>query len=204
MNVISNFTSKIKKRPKRDYILYSAIIAAGIFLDQITKWLAEKFLAPLYPKSVTVIKNVVKLTYAENKGAAFGSMKDARWIFMLTSTALILVLAAYLYLGFAENKLYEISMSMIVSGGIGNMIDRIFFNGILYQNVGDKVVRDFIDFSDIGFPAIFNGADSFVCVGAGILMLALILDIIKEAKQVKAAKASSENNDDGASDGEES
>ncbi len=203
MNVISSFTSKIKKRPRRDYILYSVIITAGILLDQITKWLAEKFLAPIYPKSVTVIKNIVKLTYAENKGAAFGSMKDARWIFMITSTALIVVLAAYLYLGFAENKLYEVSMAMIVSGGIGNMIDRIFFNGLLHQNIGDKVVRDFIDFSDIGFPAIFNGADSFVCVGAGILMLALILDIIKEAKQAKAAKASSENKDNETSDGED-
>ncbi|MBQ3015813.1 MAG: signal peptidase II [Clostridia bacterium] len=198
-NFISSFLSKVKKKRPRDYILYSAVIAVGLFLDQLTKWLAEKYLAPLYPKSVVIINKVVSLTYAENTGAAFGSMKDARWIFMVTSTILIVVLSAYLYLGFAENKLYEISIAMIISGGIGNMIDRMFFTGVLPQNAGDKVVRDFIDFSDIGFPAIFNGADSFVCVGAGLLILALILDIVKEAKAEKAAKAAASDKD---SDGE--
>ena len=194
MNSIKNLLSKVKKKKARDYILYSAIIAAGLFLDQLTKWLVEKFLAPLYPESVVIIKNVVKLTYAENTGAAFGMMKDSRWIFMVTSTLLILALAAYLYLGFAENKLYEISTAMIISGGIGNMIDRIYFNGILPRNTEVKVVRDFIDFTDIGFPAIFNGADSFVCVGAGLLVLALILDIVKESKAKKAETASSKDN----------
>lgn len=184
MKLLNELKSKIKKRCVFDYCLYSGIIALGIFLDQLTKWLAEKFLFPL-GKSVTVIPHLAKLTYAENRGAAFGSMEDSRWIFMVTSTLLILVLGAYLYLGLAENKLYAVSVAMIISGGIGNMIDRIFFEGLLPKNAGLKVVRDFIDFSDIGFPAIFNGADSFVCVGAGILMLALLLDIIKESKGKK-------------------
>ena len=109
-NFISSFLSKVKKKRPRDYILYSAVIAVGLFLDQLTKWLAEKYLAPLYPKSVVIINKVVSLTYAENTGAAFGSMKDARWIFMVTSTILIVVLSAYLYLGFAENKLSNYHM----------------------------------------------------------------------------------------------
>ena len=184
MKLLNELKSKIKKRSVFDYCLYSGVIALGIFLDQLTKWLAEKFLFPL-GKSVTVIPHLAKLTYAENRGAAFGSMEDSRWIFMVTSTLLILVLGAYLYLGLAENKLYAVSVAMIISGGIGNMIDRIFFEGLLPKNAGLKVVRDFIDFSDIGFPAIFSGADSFVCVGAGILMLALLLDIIKESKGKK-------------------
>lgn len=173
----------IKKRPF-DYILYSGIIVLGIILDQLTKWLAVEFLKPLSPKSVTIIKNVVSLTYQENTGAAFGMMKDSRWIFMITSTVMILFLVCYLYLGFAENKLYEISMAMIVSGGIGNMIDRTALGYVV----------DFIDFSHIGFPGIFNGADSFVCVGAGILTLALILDIVKESKKSKNAKSNQEEN----------
>ena len=183
---MNNLLSKIKKKRARDYILYSAIIAGGIFLDQLTKWLVVKFLAPLHPKSVVIIKNVVKLTYAENTGAAFGMMKDSRWIFMVTSCLLIVGLSAYLYLGFAENKLYEISTAMIISGGIGNMIDRLCIKGVLPQNVSVNIVRDFIDFGDIGFPAIFNGADSFVCVGAGLLVLALIIDIVKEYRAKKS------------------
>ena len=192
MDILNDLKSKIKKKSAKVYIIYSAIIALGIFIDQITKWLAEEFLAPLHPKSVVIIDKIVSLTYAENTGAAFGMMKDSRWIFMVTSTVLIVVLSAYLYLGFAENKLYEISIAMIISGGIGNMIDRLLFTGVLPANTDSKVVRDFIDFTDIGFPAIFNGADSFVCVGAGMLILALVLDIIKEAKAAKE-KAAKEN-----------
>ena len=65
-------------------------------------------------------------------------------------------------------------MAMIISGGIGNMIDRIALGYVV----------DFIDFTLIDF-AVFNGADSFVCVGAGLLILALILDIVKEQKAEK-------------------
>lgn len=163
---------KITKKSARDYILYSAIIAVGIFLDQITKWLSVKFLSVV--DTVPIIKNVIHLTYVENRGAAFGMFKDQRWIFMTTSTVMIVGLLAYLYLGLAENKLYEISIAMIISGGIGNMIDRIAL----------QYVIDFIDFRLINF-AVFNGADSFVCVGAGLLVLALVRDIIKEAKGLK-------------------
>ena len=194
MNLLKEFKSKIKKRSAADYILYSGVIALGIFLDQLTKWLAEKFLFPL-SKSVTVIPHVAKLTYAENRGAAFGSMEESRWIFMITSTILIIGLAAYLYLGFAENRLYAVSVAMIISGGIGNMIDRLFFEGLLPRNDGLKVVRDFIDFSDIGFPAIFNGADSFVCVGAGLLVLAMILEMKEEMRKEELKKAAAQHSE---------
>lgn len=163
---------KITKKSARDYILYSAIIIVGIFLDQITKWLSVKFLSVV--DTVPIIKNVIHLTYVENRGAAFGMFKDQRWIFMTTSTVMIVGLLIYLYLGLAENKLYEISIAMIISGGIGNMIDRIAL----------QYVIDFIDFRLINF-AVFNGADSFVCVGAGLLVLALVRDIVKEAKELK-------------------
>ncbi|MBE6536707.1 MAG: signal peptidase II [Ruminococcaceae bacterium] len=166
---------KIVKKQPRDYILYSVIIAAGIFLDQLTKWLSAKFLSKVV--TVPIIKNVIHLTYVENRGAAFGMFKDHRWVFMITSTVMIVGLLIYLYLGFAENKLYEISIAMIISGGIGNMIDRIAL----------KYVIDFIDFRLINF-AVFNGADSFVCVGAGLLIFALLRDIVKEWKEAKAKK----------------
>ena len=52
-------------------------------------------------------------------------------------------------------------------------------------------VVDFIDFRLINF-AVFNGADSFVCVGAGLVILALILEIVKESKEEKARRAAEE------------
>lgn len=161
--------SIVKRKTAKDYIIYSSIIAIGIILDQLTKWLSVEFLSKV--DTVPIIKSVIHLTYVENRGAAFGMFADNRWVFMISSTVMIIGLSLYLYLGHAENKLYEISIAMIISGGIGNMIDRLALGYVV----------DFIDFRLINF-AVFNGADSFVCVGAGLLMLALILDIINERK----------------------
>ena len=166
---------RFNKKNIADYVLYSAIIIIGIVLDQLTKWLSVEFLTKV--NTVPIIKNVLHLTYVENRGAAFGMFANSRWVFMLSSTVMIIGLLTYLYLGYAENKLYEISCAMIISGGIGNMIDRLLLGYVV----------DFIDFRLINF-AVFNGADSFVCVGAGLLMLALILDIIKERRELKAKK----------------
>ncbi len=162
----------IKKKRTKDYIIYSAIIALGIVLDQLTKILSVLFLKPL--DTLPLIKNVLHLTYVENTGAAFGMLKDQRWIFITVSALTIIGMLLYLYLGHAENMLYAVSVSMVISGGIGNMIDRLALGYVV----------DFIDFRLINF-AVFNGADSFVCVGAGLLILALILDIIKESKAKK-------------------
>lgn len=164
---------KLTKKAPRDYIIYSIIIAVGIILDQITKALAVAYLKAI--ETFPLIEGVLHLTYAENTGMAFGMMKNHRWVFMVTSTILILAMGFYLYAVESESRLYDVAIAMVVSGGIGNMIDRI---GLGY-------VVDFIDFRLINF-AVFNGADSFVCVGAGLLMLALILDLVKEAKAKKA------------------
>lgn len=162
----------IKKLSTKKYVLFSAIILLGIGIDQLTKLLAVKFLEPV--TTVPIIKNVLHLTYVENRGAAFGMLANSRWVFMIISTVAILAMAVYLFSGMSQNLLYEISLSVIISGGIGNMIDRTALGYVI----------DMIDFRLINF-AVFNAADSFVCVGAGLLILALILDIIKEAKTKK-------------------
>ena len=167
---------KLKKMKLREYLLYSAIIAAGIFLDQLTKWLAVKFLSPIDTQPLW--EGVLHLTYVENRGAAFGMLSGQRYVFMIISTVMIIGMAFYLFAGMCENLLYGISVSMIVSGGIGNMIDRI----------AAGYVVDFIDFRLIDF-AVFNGADSFVCVGAGLLVLALILDIVRESSEKRTTNA---------------
>lgn len=175
----------IKKKPK-DYILYSAIILVGIILDQLTKFLVTKYMT-LY-QSIPLIKGFLHLTYTTNDGAAFGMMDGQRWVFIVVSTLAIVAFIAYLYLGHADNMLYAISLSMVISGGIGNMIDRLGFGFYVNPNTGLGEVVDFIDFCGI-WDAIFNGADSFVCVGAGLLILALIIDLKKEYEIEKAKKA---------------
>ena len=166
-----------KKKSIAEYILYSAIIIGGILIDQLTKFLVSEFMH--IGQSIPIIKNFLHLTYTTNDGAAFGMMDGARWLFIAISVIAIIAFAAYLYLGHAESTLYAVAIAMVVSGGIGNMIDRVGLGFYVNPQGGGEVI-DFIDFCGI-WNAIFNGADSFVCVGAGLLILALVLDIKKEA-----------------------
>ena len=177
-----------KKKTPKDYIIYSAIIVVGIFLDQLTKYLTAKFMT--LGQRITLIEGFLRLTYTTNDGMAFGTMDgaDQRWVFMTISTLMIIGFGLYLYLGHAENMLYGISMAMVVSGGIGNMIDRLGFGFYVNPQTGLGEVIDFVDFYGI-WNAVFNGADSFVCVGAGLLILALVKDIIKESREELAKKA---------------
>lgn len=180
-----------KKRAPKDYIIYSAIILVGIILDQLTKYLTATLMT--IGQRITLIEGFLRLTYTTNDGMAFGTMDgaDQRWVFMTISTLMIIGFSLYLYLGHAENMLYGVSMAMVVSGGIGNMIDRLGLGFYVNPETGLGEVIDFIDFYGI-WNAVFNGADSFVCVGAGLLILALVKDIIKETKDEAAKKAAAD------------
>ena len=172
-----------KKKTLADYITYVSILVGGVIIDQLTKWLAVKYLMPI--DTVPLIRfgdvQVLNLTYLENRGAAFGMLKNAPWVFNTISVVAIVVMLAYLFLGHAQSKLSGIAFAMLISGGIGNMIDRATLHYVV----------DFIDFRLINF-AVFNGADSFVCVGAGLLILALILEMKEEAKAEKENKVTDE------------
>jgi len=173
MNLIKDFFKKaFKKKKKRDYIIYSAILILGIVLDQISKLLAVEFLTKI--DTLPIIDGVLHLTYVENPGAAFGMLKDAPWVFNTFSVIAIFLIVLYLYSGNADTTLSAISLSMIASGGIGNMIDRATLHYVV----------DFIDFRLINF-AVFNIADSFVCVGAGLLILSLIIELKNEYSTIK-------------------
>lgn len=168
----------VKKRKPAEYILWAGITVLGVLLDQLTKWLAVEFL--MEKGSVPIIKGVLHLTYVENTGAAFGMLKGMPWVFNTVSVIAILAMLAFLFLGHGNGRLQCIALAMIASGGIGNMIDRTALGYVV----------DFIDFCLIDF-AVFNGADSFVCVGAGLLILGLILEIADEARKERAARATS-------------
>ena len=162
-------------------LIWLAIIAVTVFLDQITKYLTILYLKPIDTQPLW--EGVLHLTYVENTGAAFGMMKDSRWIFMITSTVAILGILGYMIYRVYIKKsrmpwMEALSLSFIVGGGIGNMIDRTLLGYVV----------DMIDFRLINF-AVFNVADSFVCVGAGLMVLYLILEMVKESKAEKAKKA---------------
>ncbi len=162
-------------------LIWLMIIAGIIFLDQLSKWLTVINLG--LGETFPLIEGVFHFTYVRNTGAAFSIFNepDERWIFMSISTVAIIALSIYLWKNRKGSKLLCIALSFIVGGGIGNMIDRCIL----------KYVIDMLDFRLINF-AIFNVADSFVCVGVGLFALAVILDEIKEVKKQKAAKLAAE------------
>ena len=163
--------------------IWLVVIVVAVFLDQLTKYLTVLHLKPV--DTVPIIEDVLHLTYVENTGAAFGMMKDARWVFMITSTLAIIGILVYLFWKRPESKLECLSLAFIVGGGIGNMIDRTVLGYVV----------DMIDFRLINF-AVFNVADSFVCVGAGLMILHLILEMVKEAKAEKASLSEGEHEED--------
>jgi len=169
-------------------ILTVAIMILCVVLDQWTKVLAVEKLAEIatYP----LIENVFHFTYVENRGAAFGMLADHRWVFMIFSTAAILAMLGWLFWEKPKSWWIRVSAAFIIAGGIGNMIDRVRLGYVV----------DFIDCRFIDFY-VFNVADSFVCVGCAMFLLAAVYMEIMEAKQKKAAQAS-DTAEDG--DGDES
>ena len=167
-------------------IVWILIIVGVVLLDQVSKMLVVAFLDRETP--LVIIEGIFRFKYSENRGAAFGSFDEQRWVFMIASVIGIVGLCIYLFVFKPKSKLACTSISMIVGGGIGNMIDRTLRTGEIFE--GEKVVVDFIDF--YAFPkiwnAIFNVADSFVCIGAGLLILWCILSMIEESKAEKLAK----------------
>ena len=167
-------------------LLWILVIIGIITLDQVSKLLALTFLQG--SDSVIIINKVLRLTYVENRGAAFGMLDDKRWVFMLLSTVGILAMVVFLFKFAKGERLLSMSLAFVIGGGIGNMIDRIFLGFVV----------DFIDF--YAFPNawvwVFNVADSFVCVGAGLMMLYIVLDAAKEMKRRKLATQKTSEGDD--------
>ena len=152
--------------------VWAMIIVGVIFLDQITKWLTVISL-DLY-ESFPLIEGVFHFTYVQNTGAAFGMLKDHRWIFLVISSVAMVALSIMLWKNRKGSKLLCVALAMIIGGGIGNMIDRCLLGYVI----------DFLDFTLIDF-AVFNVADSFVCVGVGLFILELIFEMKKEIQNGK-------------------
>lgn len=166
------------------YIL--ALLSAGAFLglDRYTK----AYFKPLMNtgESKDFIKGFIDLTVISNEGGAWGMLSGHTWILLSVTFVVMLVLIALLLKFGLENKLIFWAVSLVLSGGIGNMIDRIFGGG--------KVV-DFLHFEFWPEFPVFNIADCAIVIGAGLLILYFVLDILRERKSQKSiAKDLNRNN----------
>lgn len=147
------------------------IIVVSIVFDQITKILAKNSLCNA--DDVVAIPHILGFTYVENRGAAFGIFANSRWVFMIFSTIAIGVMIYLLYKLKKQHMLLLVSLSMLIGGGIGNMIDRIFRGYVV----------DFFEFLFMDF-AVFNVADCFVTIGA--VLLAFYLLFMYDDKEEKS------------------
>lgn len=160
---------------KNRWFLFSSIAACGLLIDQITKLYIDRTMA-LY-QSIPVVEGFFNIFYIRNKGAAFSFLSNASWrlpFFIAVSVvASLVILIAFNKLR-ADQKLAQISLAMIFSGAVGNLIDRVRLGEV-------------IDFLDVywrthHWPA-FNVADSLICVGVALLAL----DMLREERRIKVA-----------------
>lgn len=177
-----------KKKTLVDYIIYASVLVGGILFDQLTKWLTVKNMA--LHEHIPVIKTGelvwASFLHIRNDGAAFGMMDNAPWVFNTVSTVAILGMTAFLFLGHMDSKLSGIGLSMMISGGIGNMIDRTAL-GYVVDMIHLDIFNETRLFASVN--TVFNVADAFVCIGAGVLVLGLVLEMIAETKKGKANKS---------------
>lgn len=152
--------------PGRFDMIFALVTVLLIAADQISKLFTLRLLKPV--GNVTLIKNILDLTYVENRGAAFGMMQNARWIFIVVTLAAIAAMIYYKIKHKPHGMVINSALSLLLSGAVGNMIDRVFRGFVV----------DMIEVTFISYP-VFNIADCFVVVGA-ILLCVYIMFIYKE------------------------
>ncbi len=158
------------------------IPAVLVSLDQVSKWATTRFFevpisicAQADPRLTYEVSPIFDLSLLCNRGISWGLLQGdsslKRWA--LTGFAFLMTIGMLYILRKTQDRLGQISLSLIIAGAVGNAIDRLFFGA----------VTDMIDFSDIGFNYVFNVADSYITVG----LIGLFLSSYLTEKREKAA-----------------
>lgn len=141
-------------------LLYYLIVVLITGLDQMVKGIIISHI-DLFEK-IPVIPGIFDITHIRNDGAAYNLFSQVP-ILLIVMPALVM-LAGLVYMGYAyhkNNPILMIAISMVIGGGLGNLLDRITKGYV-------------VDFFDIHIIPVFNVADIFICVGCGLLFIYLI------------------------------
>ena len=148
--------------------LFWIIVAIICGADQIIKFLIKNNIPEFF--KVDTIISFLKVTHVKNFGAALGILNSGKWILIIITAS---IMAYFMYLVIikkTKNKLFLLSASFIVGGGISNLLDRV-----LYGYVIDYLSVSF-------FPPVCNLADYFISIG---VVLFGVYIFKAEKKQVK-------------------
>jgi len=154
------------------YLLAAVVVG----LDQASKhWILQVFDLPL--KTTTPVAGPFYLTMVWNRGVSFGLLRAEVDLTRWALAAFSIIVAAFLavWVRNASRKLAAVALGLVIGGAIGNVIDRIRFGA----------VADFLDFSRLMFPWIFNLADAAITVG----ILLLLLDMLLQEREGSSPRA---------------
>lgn len=164
------------------FLLWEIVIVVGVLaLDMLSKALAESLLPTLPGNTFPIIEDVLHLTFVRNDGAAFSILEGQTLFFVITAIIASSVMVAFLIFSKKDSKVLRIGISLMLSGTLGNLYDRIIWGS----------VRDMIDFRLINF-AVFNIADSALCIGVALIVIYVIF-IYKEPKKEEKIIGDGEN-----------
>lgn len=143
-------------------VVFVATVLAVVGLDRWTKILATEYLTSGGPRSVPLVGDLLRLTYVENRGAAFGLLQNQTLFFVVVGVVVIGVIAASYHQMGRPSLLLSLCLGLQMGGAIGNLIDR----------VRDGYV---VDFLELPYWPVFNVADSAICVGVAGLIYSMLL-----------------------------
>ena len=133
-------------------MFYFVLAAALVALDQLVKYLVSANIP--VGGSVPFLPHIMDLTYVQNTGCAFSLLEEHTWLLTIISAVMSVVLGAALARGFFKHPLGKVTLSLLLAGAVGNLIDRAFYGYVI-----DMFRTLFMNF------AVFNVVDICVVVG---------------------------------------
>lgn len=150
-------------------MLYAILAVLLVILDQLTKYLVRANIS--LGGSVPFLPGFLDFTYVQNTGAAFSVLREHTWLLTIVSAVVVLAICYLVLKGHISGTLGRLSATLILAGGVGNLIDRAVFS-----YVTDMIRTLFMDFP------VFNVADCCITVGVPLLFLYLILTWSREGE----------------------
>ena len=137
---------------------YFLIAGSALLLDQFVKSVIQQKMQE--GLSIPVLPGIFHITYILNPGAAFGLFEEQQWLFILVAVLLVLGVAVLFRQLLQQPPVMRFGAALLVGGALGNLMDRIRLGKV-------------VDFLDFRIWPIFNVADIAICVGVGLILLAM-------------------------------